>query len=229
MLNDNWLIKSLDKVGSTQDYAKNLDVSNRQIAVIARNQTKGYGQNGREWISFQDNLYVSLVVPAKKVSSDITLIASMAVGDVILNHGVNIQYKWVNDIYIENKKVAGILTEYFKGNLIIGIGLNIKNHPQNTINFPATNLLEHGIDISSDKFLELMLKSFTQKYNKWLDSGFKSFRMLWKSRGYKFNQHITISDEDSAVSGMFFDIDDSGRAIIQNDEGLHTVERGSLR
>jgi biotin-(acetyl-CoA carboxylase) ligase len=53
--------------------------------------------------------------------------------------------------------------------------------------------------------------------------------MLWKSRGYKFNQHITISDGDSTVSGMFFDIDDNGRVIIQNDDGLHIVERGSLR
>lgn len=228
MLNDNWLIQVLDTVESTQDYAKNFDALDKQIAITARNQTKGYGQHGRSWIGMQNNLCVSLIVPAEKISADVTLISGIAVGDVILNHGVNIEYKWVNDILIDGKKVAGILTEYFKDHLIIGIGVNIKQSPQNIGNFSATNLLENGINISSDKFLDLMLKSFTQTYNKWLQDGFKSFKTLWKSRAYKFNDKITVTDKNSTVSGIFSDIDDSGRVIIQNKDGTHKLQSGSL-
>ena len=163
MLNNHWLIKSLDTIDSTQDYAKSLDIKGKQIAITARHQTNGYGQHGRQWTGFQDNLAVSLIIPAEKISSDVTLITSIAVGDVILNHGVNIEYKWVNDILIDGRKVAGILIEYFKGNLIIGIGVNIKANPETTGNLPATNLEENGINISNDKFLDLMLKSLANK------------------------------------------------------------------
>ena len=229
MLTDNWLIKTLDTVESTQDYAKNLGIFDRQIAITARHQTKGYGQHGRDWVGIPDNLCVSLVIPVEKISSDVTLITGMALGDVILNHGVNIQYKWVNDILIDGKKVAGILTEYFKDHLIIGIGVNIKHSPQHISGITATNLLENGINISSDKFLDLLLKSFTQTYNRWLQHEFKSFRSIWKSRAYKLNEYVTVTDKSSTVSGIFFDIDESGCIIIQNEDGFQTVQRGSLR
>ncbi len=229
MLNDNWLIKNLDTIDSTQTYAQAFHYRDKQVVINARHQTNGYGQYGREWIGIEDNLSVSLVVPAKKLSPEITLVTSMAIGDVILRYGVNIQYKWVNDILIDSKKIGGILTEYFKGNLIIGIGINIKNHPKMISNFPATNLLENGINISSDKFLDLMLKSFTETYNKWLNVGFKDLRMLWKTRAYKLNSDVIIIDEDRKISGTFVDIDEGGRIVIQNESGLHILQSGSMK
>ncbi len=229
MLDNYWLIKNLNTIGSTQDYAKSLDIEGKQIAITAQHQTNGYGQHGRQWTGFEGNLAVSLIIPAEKISSDVTLITSIAVGDVILNHGVNIEYKWVNDILINGRKVAGILTECFKGNLIIGIGINIKASPEKTGNLPATNLLENGINISNDKFLDLILKSFNKTYNKWLQDGFKSFKNIWKSRAYKFREIVTIIDGDSTISGNFTDIDDYGRIIIQNDDGFHRIQSGSLK
>ena len=229
MLTGNWLIKHLDTVESTQDYAKNLETSGKQIVVTAQHQTKSYGQYGRKWIDIPGNLSVSLIIPAEDVTSNVTLISCIAIGDIILNHGVNIEYKWVNDVLIDGKKVAGILTEYCKGNLIIGIGLNIKQNPENIVSIETTNLLTNGIDISSDKFLDLMLQSFTLHYNQWLQSGFKNFKHIWKSRAYKLNKNVTIVQGDSALSGTFIDIDDTGHIIIQNESALHKFQRGSLR
>lgn len=229
MLTDNWLIENLESVDSTQDYAKNLKTSGKQVIIIAKEQTKGYGQDGREWIGISGNLFLSLIIPAENIMSDVTLISAIAIGDIIIRYGINIQYKWVNDILIDGKKVAGILTEYCDGNLIIGIGLNIRDSPTYISNLETTNLLAHGIDISSDKFLDLILPSFTKYYNQWLQSGFKSFRSIWKAHAYKLNENITITYRDSIISGIFIDIDDTGQIIIENKNGIHRLQQGSLR
>jgi BirA family biotin operon repressor/biotin-[acetyl-CoA-carboxylase] ligase len=229
MLNDNWLIKTLDTVESTQDYAKDFKTYGQQIVITAQHQTKGYGQYGREWLDMPGNLSVSLIIPAEHMMNDVTLMSSIAIGNIIINHGLNIQYKWVNDILIDGQKVAGILTEYCRGNLIIGIGLNIKHSPKNIMNCKTTSLLENGMNISSEKFLELMLKSFTLHYNQWLQYGFKSFKSIWKSRAYKLNDNVIITNGDSVVGGIFLDIDDNGGIIVENENGLHRLQQGSLR
>jgi len=229
MLTDNWLIESLDSIDSTQNYAKSLKAYGKQIAVIAKQQTKGYGQYGREWISMKGNLYLSLIIPTENITSDITLVSAVVIGDIISRHGIYIQYRWVNDILINGAKVGGILTEYYKGNLIIGIGLNLKHNPDNITNLNSTNLSLNGVNISSEIFLEYILSSFTKYYNQWLQGGFKVFKNLWKSHAYKLNENVTITDSNSTINGIFIDIDDSGNILIENNSGIHRLQQGSLR
>lgn len=225
LLTDNWLMKKLDVINSTQDYAREMKVEDKQVVVVAQHQTNGYGRYGRVWKSIPGNLFASLVFPADKVSCEVTMVTCIALGQVMKNHGLDIQYKWVNDILIEGKKVSGILTEYYNSNLIIGFSVNIKHSPPA---LEATDLRSHGFLGSSQDVLDLFLKAFAKNYNAWLQQGFKQFRTAWKAHAYKLNQEVTISNTESVVRGIFHDIDDTGQIIIKNKEFI-TLNSGTLR
>lgn len=131
-------ITVLDEVGSTNDVIKQLaGLSAPEWTVVAaRKQTGGKGRMGRTFESPADNgIYMSILLrptisPADSVK--ITTLASVAVAKAIEEYGKQCEIKWVNDIYVNSKKVCGILTESGinaqNGTLdyaVLGIGLNV--------------------------------------------------------------------------------------------------------
>lgn len=234
MLTNNWLTQKLDSVESTQDYAKNLITNNSQVIILANEQKKGYGQHGREWQSLKGNLHTSLIIPNTNPTSNITYIIGIAIGETInsFKSDLNIQYKWVNDVLIQGRKVAGILTEKINDRLIIGIGLNIVSHPDTTKTslVGATDLLENGLKTTPEEFIERFLKIFTELYNQLITDGFKNFRNVWKAKAFKINEFISIKSGDNIISGIFYDLDPiDGSMIIQdNKKQLIKLQTGSF-
>jgi BirA family biotin operon repressor/biotin-[acetyl-CoA-carboxylase] ligase len=128
----------LTNVESTNNYANQLVLSKTAVhgtVVLAQFQNKGRGQTGNTWESeFGKNLLVSFIMfpqflPAAK-QFYLSKMASLALFNFLRNETNGITIKWPNDMYIGNKKVAGILIENsIKGNFldsaVIGIGLNL--------------------------------------------------------------------------------------------------------
>src|SRR5665811_173134 len=128
----------LDALESTNNYANQLILSNEAeegTVVLARYQEKGRGQYGNRWESQAGkNLLASIIlfphfVPAGK-QFQISKLVSLSIVGFLMNEVDKVAIKWPNDIYIENKKVAGILIENsIKGQYlfssIVGIGLNL--------------------------------------------------------------------------------------------------------
>ena len=230
MLNNNWLIQKLDVVKSTQDYAREFIIGDSQVVILAKEQTHGYGQYGRQWKCLEGNLFTSLIFNNNKPMSQITYIVGIAIGETInlLKKDLEIKYKWVNDIVIRGKKVAGILTEQINGKVIIGIGLNIKSHPE--IDQATTDLLENGLETTPEEFIAKFLKIFTEFYNEWKTDGFTKFRNLWKAKAFKINELISIKSGDKTITGTFCDIDSiDGSLVIQdNKQQLIKLQTGSL-
>ncbi len=131
-------IYELDSVDSTNEYAKKLikEVS-RSIPFIVRanQQTSGKGQGSNRWESrAKENLLCSIVIKPQHILAEeqflISQVVSVALLDVLSEFNLNAFIKWPNDIYVNHKKVAGILIEntILGANIehcIIGIGLNI--------------------------------------------------------------------------------------------------------
>ncbi len=130
-----------DTVDSTNDLAKSLYESGEILAptyVTAREQTKGRGTRGKSWCSPRDaGIYVTFVDPTERAvlpdTSILTLAAGVACADVLKQlFDVPIRLKPINDLYVDNRKLGGILTEsIIQGPTIkavfTGIGLNIKH------------------------------------------------------------------------------------------------------
>ena len=110
-------LKVMGEVTSTNLLARESTLENgRPLVIIANSQTKGRGRKGRDFFSPPDTgIYMSfLLEPAKRFEETIrtTIAAAVAVKNALSKFTTkNVQIKWVNDIFADNKKVCGILTE----------------------------------------------------------------------------------------------------------------------
>lgn len=98
-------------------------------AVSALSQTGGRGRLGRRFFSPPGGLYISFAVP---MDSGLTLTAKAAVAvarAVREAFGAELRIKWLNDLLLDGRKVAGILAEGFAGRLVVGVGVNVAVPP----------------------------------------------------------------------------------------------------
>ena len=223
-----------ETIDSTNNEAKRLAIGSPKapLLIVSGEQTQGRGRLGRTFYSPADTgLYMSfLLKPAIKMSeaSFLTIAASVAVTKAIENvTGISCGIKWVNDIYVGDKKVCGILTEAVagieSGNLdyvIVGIGVNC--HPAS---FPPEagsnpgfikegtprNLLAAEI---ANEFLPLVesmdKESILDYYRDHCIVIGKSIRI--------FKQGAGEQAEDGAIATAI-GIDDSGRLIVKYPDG----------
>lgn len=146
VLNEEFLSKNLnmkvivlDEVDSTNNYLKKIskDLNEKIVLVVANTQTAGRGRLGRNFVSNSaSGIYMSLLVKpcfdleyAKKITCLVASAVALSIDELT---GLNSQIKWVNDIYLNHKKVCGILTEAstqveesYLDYLIMGIGINM--------------------------------------------------------------------------------------------------------
>ncbi len=129
---------TLEECGSTNDEAKKLALEgvSRPVLIVADRQLAGRGRLGRSFYSpSQTGLYCSILYPTNEPLQNavsVTGAASVAVMRAIRGTAVKeTEIKWVNDLYLDGKKVCGILTEALTGvgayeaHLIVGIGVNL--------------------------------------------------------------------------------------------------------
>ena len=140
-----------EKVKSTNNTAiriiKNLNC--KYGMVISESQTNGKGQYGRKWISLKGNLFVTFFYEVNKIKlsiATITKLNCLLIKKLISKYtNKKILYKKPNDLFIDKKKICGILQEIIfmqnKKYLITGIGININKSPY-IKNCPTTNLNE---------------------------------------------------------------------------------------
>ncbi|GAG46082.1 unnamed protein product, partial [marine sediment metagenome] len=131
-----------EKATSSNDLAWDLAVKDEPEGgvVFAETQTKGRGRLGRSWFSpKQKGLWFSVILRPQLQPvyvPMITIVSSIAVAKAITKYtGVSVWIKWPNDIYVNGKKVGGILTEMNTELdrirfVILGIGININLQPQ---------------------------------------------------------------------------------------------------
>lgn len=134
-LSSDWAVAIKESTGSTNNDAKSNGMM-RNSVFLAEEQTLGKGRLGRFFYSPSgDGLYMSALVKVKATADDsglITAFASVAVARAVEKlSGVKTEIKWVNDVFINGKKICGILTEGVVGSngkydsVVIGIGINV--------------------------------------------------------------------------------------------------------
>ncbi|MCR5522231.1 MAG: biotin--[acetyl-CoA-carboxylase] ligase [Clostridia bacterium] len=149
-----------DSIDSTNNYARNTAGKLALPALItAAEQTKGRGRNGKSFYSpANTGLYMTVLFKANENFGLITPCAAVCVCEALREYGAyGCRIKWVNDIYLDGKKICGILTERFSVNsevyTSIGIGINLT-----TVSFPeeAGPAGSLGKDIPAQELAELI-------------------------------------------------------------------------
>lgn len=225
----------LHETTSTNDYLLQLLANSTPLpeytAIMTKKQTKGRGQRGTIWHATPySNLTASIyVLPVNLPVNEqffLTIIASLAVRDTILEYiDQPVHIKWPNDIYINRRKICGILIENkLVGSKIrasaIGIGLNVFETTFPTeLERRAISLLQLNPHIQVS-FLEMVyhLQRFTAIYNNMLAQG--QHDMLLR----KYNEHLFQLDEirNYLVDGIRI----SGRITGVDGDGLLQMEQG---
>ncbi len=139
-------------VTSTNDVAIDLIKEEKTQAgcVYADTQTKGRGTYGKQWISIKGNLFASIFFHVKKnypPFNEFSIINPVIISEIIKKICKNkvVSIKWPNDVFVNKKKICGILQETIEKNdikyLIVGIGVNLIWSPKIS-SYPTTNLYE---------------------------------------------------------------------------------------
>lgn len=227
-------IEILENLGSTNTYAN--EIAGRGApegtVVIAEEQNAGRGRMGRTWVSPKyANVLMSVVIkPNIKIDEifAINMMTTLAVTDAIEEiFGLTSKIKWPNDIYINMKKVGGILTELSsKGPeieyVIIGLGLNINWKPENLseMRYSATCVSDEvGGPLSREKVISSILKKIDLYYKMFSEGMSRELLELWRDRSIILGKMVEVDTGEGTISGRALRVDHRGSLIIENENG----------
>ena len=181
-------IFKFESVTSTNDMAINLiKEEKKEIGCIyANSQTKGRGTHGRKWVSDRGNLFGSIFFPLKDnypPFNEFSTISPIIISDVIEHfcEKQKINLKFPNDVFVNGKKICGILQELIISNsrkfLIVGIGVNIVSNPNTKSKYQATNiLLETKKKPKIKEILDLIIASYEKFFVDLNSYNYKHFK-----------------------------------------------------
>jgi BirA family biotin operon repressor/biotin-[acetyl-CoA-carboxylase] ligase len=233
----------IDEVDSTNSEAKRIACAGGvpdHMVIWAKKQLSGKGRYGRTWISDENNLCMSIVIPVTKdldTMSQISFVAAVAVYDAIdsickeYNVDLLISHKWPNDILLNHKKVSGILLETcgrYNQHLIIGIGVNVATCP--ALLDTATSLRGNGLHfVDVADLLSRIMNCFMHYYALWNSYDFSGIRLFWLKNATHLGEVITVNFGHNSVSGVFVDIDNNGAIMLRLTNGeMLSISTGEI-
>ena len=217
----------LDTVDSTNEYLKrNADKLNKNTVVVARTQTNGKGRLGRHFQSDDGGLYMSVFLKphlSPQQSLFITPAAAVAVAKAVENVcKKQTEIKWVNDVYINSKKVSGILAESkidSNGNaleyVVLGIGINLfQQNFGKEIEDIAANVFDAP---PAEKQRDEIIKQILDNLSAYLDG--ESFMDEYRSRSNVIGKEILVIKPTESFLAKALEIDDDASLVVQTKDG----------
>jgi BirA family transcriptional regulator, biotin operon repressor / biotin---[acetyl-CoA-carboxylase] ligase len=218
------------EVDSTESTQALLDPSMPEGAIaVADSQTAGRGRLGRTWEAPPGTallLSVLLKPPADLPLPQLALVAGVAVADV-LEHmtGLAVQIKWPNDVMLRRQKVAGILAEVREDAVVVGIGINVNQAPEQLPERGGSLLTVTGQDWDRDEVLEQVLEVLGARYEAWLTGGLDAVYEALAPRDFLRGRRVSVN----GTEGTAVMIDREGRLQIAVGHGESVaVESGEV-
>jgi len=206
---------------STNERAKQLAAAGAPhgTLVSADEQTAGRGRQGRAWTAPPRSAVLMSVV-LRELDERLPLTAAVALCEAL---PVEAAIKWPNDVWIEGRKVAGILVEGRpqEGWAVLGLGVNVT-----TERFPAelaesaTSLRLAGIDADPETVLAGLLRSLSE----WLGAPPARVLSAWRQLDALKGERVRWTDGEGIADG----IDDSGALRVETGSGLATLDAGEV-
>lgn len=245
-LNYNKKIILLDEVTSTNTFAKEFAKEDSDEAIIiANSQTNGRGRLGRTFISNKGTgIYISYLIRPKINLEDCKLITPLvcvatcnAIEELLLkeNFQLDTKIKWVNDIYINFKKVCGILVEastirknMYPEYLIVGIGLNCyeQDFPEELKNIVTTIEDETKIIISRNDLISAIINNIDYYLNNFNQ---KIYMQEYINRSFIIGKKVEIKQGEKSYFAKVKNILMDGSINIEKDDGtINNISTGEI-
>jgi len=194
--------------------------------VTADEQTAGRGRQGRRWTAPPGSaVLMSLVL--REFRPDLPLAAAVAVCEACECHASSLPcaIKWPNDIWVEERKLAGILIEGRpqEGWAVLGIGLNVDidedEFPPELRDIATSLLLGQGAPPIED-----MVQGITRTLEARLETSEAEVLTAWRARDALRGREVRWADGSGTAAG----IDDSGALLVETGDGRVTLDAGEI-
>jgi BirA family transcriptional regulator, biotin operon repressor / biotin---[acetyl-CoA-carboxylase] ligase len=208
--------------------------------VIADHQTAGRGRLGRTWASPSGaGLYVSVVLrPGRDVVTLLTLAAGVALADAIeRSTGLRPMLKWPNDVWLDGRKLGGILTEAgSRGNsvehAVVGFGLNISRaaYPPDVSSRAISLEEELGRPVDRGLVLAECLAALSARYEQLRQGRRAELLDAWRTAAHPMlKRHVEWEQSGRTCHGVAVDVDDAGALIVETPAGRDRIISGEVR
>lgn len=196
---------------------------------IAEYQSAGRGRRGRQWISpFGRNLYLSMYWkldqgPAAAIG--LSLVVGVIMAEVLQKLGADgVKVKWPNDLYLNDKKLSGILVELTGktgdvAHIVTGIGINIamSKNQNEVINQQWINLEQVGIRIDRNELACEITNALREAFTQFEKQGLSIFIERWKSLDNFMHRRVKLIIGEKEIFGIAKGINDQGALLLEQD------------
>ena len=234
----------LDDADSSNNVAKIMASNGAKegTVVVVKKQSAGKGRLGRSFISNEENgLYMSIILRPKlpiEKSVNITVIGAVATLEAIeATTGKDCSIKWVNDIFLNDKKVCGSLTEAsfdFESEsleyAVLGIGVNVckpKNGFAPEINDIATAIFDSCAPIGyKSRLCATIIDNLLDYYN---DIGNSNYIKKYREKSNLIGKEVAVYRGNDIINGTVSDIDNEANLVVQTENGTVKFNSGEAR
>ena len=222
-----------DEIDSTNNYMKeNFSKFENYDIVAAKNQTSGRGRRGNTWSSSEGMALFSFFLKTENkldileytklplIAGISTLVALKKIKDGAYN------FKWTNDVFLDNKKLSGILIEKVEENFIIGIGINVRNIIPDELQKIAISMnSDHDID---DLILKVV-EEFSNYYKKFINGNWNEILQEINQYNFLKDKIIKVHIGEQVFQGKAKNIAQDGRLEIEIDGELKLFSVGEIK
>ena len=199
--------------------------------VFTSSQTAGRGQVGNYWESEEKmNLTFSMLLYPDFIEIQqqfrLNYIITVAIRDVLKKHIPEVKIKWANDIYVRDKKLAGILIEnsILGASIdysIVGIGLNVNQtvFVSDAPN-PVSMKMISGQSYELEPLLKDIMNAIINRYIQYAETGVEKIKNEYNLNLYRSKGFFPYRDKDGDFSARIEKIDESGHLMLVDTNGL---------
>ncbi|WP_419236231.1 bifunctional biotin--[acetyl-CoA-carboxylase] ligase/biotin operon repressor BirA [Serratia fonticola] len=200
-------------------------------ACIAEYQQAGRGRRGRQWVSpFGANLYLSMfwrLEQGPAAAMGLSLVIGIVMAEVLQHLGAEqVRVKWPNDLYLNDRKLAGILVELTgktgdAAQLVLGAGINMAMRETNAsqIDQRWINLQEAGITIDRNELAAKLLNELRNSLRQFEIDGLAPFISRWRQLDNFIDRPVKLLIGEQQIFGIARGIDQQG-ALLLEQEGV---------
>jgi BirA family biotin operon repressor/biotin-[acetyl-CoA-carboxylase] ligase len=234
-----WTLERHGSVASTMDVARERARAGAPsgTVVVAETMTGGRGTHGRPWVAPRGGLYLSIVLRDVHDPHLLTLALGNAVADALEVAGVEPRLKWVNDVMVADRKVAGILVEGESTGdrvdfLVAGIGVNVNGRAADLAGLErvATTLEDQlGCDSCVPDLEALVLDRVGHWVERVRQGAAAEVVGAFRARDGLLGRQVQVGEAGEAVRGVADGVDDQGRLRVLADGRVRTLATGTVQ
>lgn len=223
---------TFDSIANTNDYLSQLAFCTKTQVCITSEQTHGKGQYDRKWLSQKDTsiiLSIRHIFPNNTSLSGLSLVVGLALVDVLEQYGISdLKLKWPNDVYFEDRKLAGILIENsLQGDhqsVIVGLGVNVDFNQNFQCETPWIDLKQiTSMPIDKLNLSQNLINKILEYFDIFKSNGFNEFYTKWMKVDYLLGKQVKHTNKVQLFSGICLGVNRQGVLLVETQCGIKPI------